>query len=59
MFDPETVIDRATFSEPTLRPEGISEVFVNGQAVLVAGRHTGTRPGRALRRGRDTVDQTA
>lgn len=59
VFDPETVIDRATFSEPTLRPEGISDVFVNGQAVLVDGRHTGARPGRALRRGRDTVGQAA
>ncbi|RQV07840.1 D-aminoacylase [Burkholderia cenocepacia] len=50
VFDPVRVIDRATFASPTLRPEGIEHVFVNGQAVLEHGRHTGTRPGRALRR---------
>ena len=50
VFDPARVIDRATFASPTLRPEGIEHVFVNGQAVLEHGRHTGTRPGRALRR---------
>ncbi|MDN7427254.1 amidohydrolase family protein [Burkholderia sp. AU45388] len=50
VFDPDRVIDRATFASPTLRPEGIEHVFVNGRAVLEHGRHTGTRPGRALRR---------
>ncbi|MGN7985398.1 N-acyl-D-amino-acid deacylase family protein [Burkholderia sp. 22313] len=50
VFDPARVIDRATFANPTLRPEGIEHVFVNGRAVLAHGRHTGTRPGRALRR---------
>ncbi|AHN75038.1 N-acyl-D-amino-acid deacylase family protein [Pandoraea pnomenusa] len=50
VFDAQRVIDKATFSEPTLRPEGISEVFVAGQAVLRDGRPTGARPGRALRR---------
>lgn len=50
VFDPERVIDRATFASPTLRPEGIEHVFVNGRAVLENGAHTGERPGRALRR---------
>ncbi|KAG8153425.1 N-acyl-D-amino-acid deacylase family protein [Burkholderia catarinensis] len=50
VFDAARVIDRATFASPTLRPEGIEHVFVNGQAVLEHGRHTGARPGRALRR---------
>ncbi|AUT65069.1 N-acyl-D-amino-acid deacylase family protein [Paraburkholderia terrae] len=50
VFDPERVIDRATFAEPTLRPEGIEHVFVNGRAVLTNTRLTGARPGRALRR---------
>jgi len=31
IFDPETVIDRATFEEPTLPPAGIDYVFVAGQ----------------------------
>ncbi|HEF5153519.1 N-acyl-D-amino-acid deacylase [Burkholderia multivorans] len=50
VFDPERVLDRATFEHPTLRPEGIDHVFVNGRAVLAHGQHTGARPGRALRR---------
>ncbi|AOJ35664.1 N-acyl-D-amino-acid deacylase family protein [Burkholderia metallica] len=50
VFDPARVIDRATFASPTLRPEGIEHVFVNGRAVLEHGRHTSVRPGLALRR---------
>lgn len=50
VFDPARVIDRATFAEPTLRPEGIEHVFVNGEAVLAHAEPTGARPGRALRR---------
>ncbi|MBV8491887.1 MAG: D-aminoacylase [Alphaproteobacteria bacterium] len=50
VFDPETVIDRATFSEPTLPAAGIAHVFVNGRPVWSAGKHSGERPGRALRR---------
>ncbi|HGO6076195.1 D-aminoacylase [Burkholderia cenocepacia] len=57
VFDPARVIDRATFASPTLRPEGIEHVFVNGRAVLEHGRHTGARPGRALRR--DVQDRLA
>ena len=50
VFDPETVIDRATFSEPTLPSVGIARVFVNGRPVWSEGRSTGERPGSALRR---------
>ena len=50
VFDPETVIDNATFEEPQQYPEGIPHVFVNGEAVISDGRHTGARPGRVLRR---------
>ena len=51
VFDPETVIDRATFEDPHQYPEGIESVFVNGTAVIVGGKHTGARPGKVLRRG--------
>jgi len=50
VFDPETVIDRATFETPTMPAAGIEHVFVNGRPVWSEGKPTGERPGRALRR---------
>ncbi len=50
VFDPARVIDRATFADPTLRPEGITHVWVNGIQVLHNSQITGARPGYALRR---------
>jgi N-acyl-D-amino-acid deacylase len=50
MFDPERVIDKATYTEPFQYNEGIEYVIVNGQIVLDKGKHTGAKPGRALRR---------
>jgi dihydroorotase/N-acyl-D-amino-acid deacylase len=49
VFDPQTVIDRATFEQPHLPSVGIAYVFVNGQAVLRRGKMTDARPGRGLR----------
>jgi N-acyl-D-aspartate/D-glutamate deacylase len=51
LFDPERVIDKATYTQPFQYNEGIEYVIVNGQVVLDQGKHTGARPGRALRRG--------
>jgi N-acyl-D-aspartate/D-glutamate deacylase len=51
LFDPERVIDKATYTQPFQYNEGIEYVLVNGQVVLERGQHTGARPGRALRRG--------
>jgi N-acyl-D-amino-acid deacylase len=45
IFDPATVADRATFTDPFQYPVGISTVIVNGRIVLDNGRHTGQRPG--------------
>ena len=50
VFDPETVVDNATFEEPHRYPEGIPHVLVAGEPVVLNGRHTGARPGRVLRR---------
>jgi N-acyl-D-amino-acid deacylase len=50
VFDPDTVADRATFELPTTPAAGIEHVFVNGRPVWSAGKPTGERPGRALRR---------
>jgi N-acyl-D-amino-acid deacylase len=45
IFDPATVADRATFTDPFQYPVGIDTVVVNGRVVLDHGRHTGERPG--------------
>lgn len=50
LFNPTSVIDRATFKEPQLISEGIRRVFVNGVEVWRDGAVTGNRPGVALRR---------
>lgn len=52
LFDPDRVIDGATYTNPFRYGEGIEYVIVNGQVVLEKGKHTGARPGRALRHGR-------
>jgi N-acyl-D-amino-acid deacylase len=51
VFDPATVIDRATFERPTEAAAGIEMVLVGGTPVWRDGRATGALPGRALRRG--------
>jgi N-acyl-D-amino-acid deacylase len=50
VFDPATVIDRASFEAPTTPSSGIELVLVAGTPVWRDGRATGARPGRALRR---------
>jgi N-acyl-D-aspartate/D-glutamate deacylase len=50
VFDPATVIDRATFEQPTLPSEGIRHVLVNGRLALRDGEVTSERAGRALKR---------
>ena len=52
LFDPNTVRDKATFTEPYQYPEGIAYVFVNGEAVITPEGHTGALPGRVLERQR-------
>ena len=48
LFDPERVIDRATFEQPQRPADGISLVVVNGRIVWRDGTSTGTRSGRIL-----------
>lgn len=50
IFDTETIIDNAKYTEPFQYNEGIRFVFVNGQLVLDGEKHTGAKPGTALRR---------
>jgi dihydroorotase/N-acyl-D-amino-acid deacylase len=49
IFDPKTVIDRATFEIPNQHPEGIKYVIVNGQISVDDGKRTPALAGRALR----------
>jgi N-acyl-D-aspartate/D-glutamate deacylase len=49
VFDSDRVKDRATYLDPFQYNEGIEYVIVNGKVVLDRGKHTGERPGRALR----------
>ncbi|MBC7188481.1 MAG: D-aminoacylase [Calditrichaeota bacterium] len=51
VFDPQTIVDRATFTDPHQYPVGIHHVVVNGRLVIHQGEHTGCLPGRVLRRG--------
>ena len=50
LFDPDTVIDRATPEDPRAVSEGIDKVWVNGVLVYAEGRTTGEHPGRVLKR---------
>lgn len=50
LFNPETVIDKATFANPHQYPEGIDYVIVNGRIVIEKGEHSGVLPGKVLRK---------
>jgi N-acyl-D-amino-acid deacylase len=50
VFDPDRVIDKATFADPAGYPEGIRQVVVNGEVVVDEDRHTGRLPGKVLRK---------
>jgi N-acyl-D-amino-acid deacylase len=50
LFDPQTIIDRATPKEPHLVSTGIRRVWVNGASVYENERTTDARPGRVLKR---------
>jgi len=50
VFDPATVADEATYTDPARYPTGIQHVIVNGRAAILDGAETGERAGRLLRR---------
>jgi dihydroorotase/N-acyl-D-amino-acid deacylase len=50
IFDPATIIDKATYQQPTQLSQGVKYVFVNGQLAFEDGKLTGATPGKALRR---------
>lgn len=48
IFDPETIGDRATFSDPHQLSVGVRDVWINGERVYADGAHTGALPGRIV-----------
>ena len=50
ILNPKTVVDCATFQQPSRFPQGIEYVLVNGDVVIKEGEHTGRYPGRLLKR---------
>jgi N-acyl-D-amino-acid deacylase len=50
VFDPKTVREQGTYSDPCRHPAGIAWVFVGGKASLAEGRFTGERNGMLLRK---------
>ncbi len=49
LFDPEEILDCATFAEPTLPPKGIKAVFLAGEPAVLDGRIVADRLGRPIR----------
>lgn len=49
IFDPATIIDKATYAAPNQVSEGVHYVFVNGQLEYENGDLTGAKAGQALR----------
>ena len=48
LFNPKTVIDRSTFTEPGVLPTGIEKVFVSGELVWDGGQPVAARPGKVI-----------
>jgi N-acyl-D-amino-acid deacylase len=51
LFNPQTVVDSATFADPVRPAQGIERVWVNGTLSYTAQGLTGDRAGRFLARG--------
>ncbi|MFF0227037.1 amidohydrolase family protein [Streptomyces sp. NPDC004629] len=50
VFDPDTIVDRATFDKPKQYAQGVEHVIINGKLALTHGRLTDARAGKVLRR---------
>ena len=49
IFDPATVVDRATYEDASIPSAGIPYVVIGGEVVVDQGQLTAARPGRAIR----------
>lgn len=54
IFDPDTILDTATYDDPNRVPEGISHVIVNGRIAVEKGYVTGATSGTVLKYGINT-----
>ncbi len=59
VFDPATVIDRATYADPFQYPDGIHAVLVNGQVTLREGQRSDGRFGQGLTPARSSAAHAA
>lgn len=49
IFDPDTIIDQATYDDPMQAPRGISHVIVNGKVTIKHNEYTGETAGMVIR----------
>jgi N-acyl-D-aspartate/D-glutamate deacylase len=49
LFDPQTVLDTATYDDPKQMPQGIRLVVVNGRVAMENGQHADAGSGKMLR----------
>jgi N-acyl-D-amino-acid deacylase len=49
IFDPGSIIDKATYTQPAQLAEGVKYVIVNGQVAFENGKATGAMAGKALK----------
>ena len=50
IFDESTIIDKATYDNPRVYPEGIIHVFVDGDFAVKDGKQTDLRAGKVAKR---------
>jgi len=50
IFNPETIIDKATFTDPVEPPEGIEYVIIDGQIALKGKEIINNSLGKSIRR---------
>ncbi|HEY1525324.1 MAG TPA: D-aminoacylase [Candidatus Angelobacter sp.] len=49
IFDPDSIIDKATYTQPAQLAEGVKYVLVNGQVAFENGKATGAMAGKPLK----------
>jgi N-acyl-D-amino-acid deacylase len=59
LFNPKTIVDRSTFTDPAVLATGVEKVFVGGALVWDSGHATAARPGRVLMSGHTPTDSDA